>query len=210
MDRQKAFAYNRKIVQIVTVIGIVLSIMIALAVYRSGYFKGDGEAFRQSLEAMGGLAPILFILIQVIQVIYPVIPGGVPCLVGHIVFGNALGFTYNFIGITIGSIINFYLARNYGELLVRSFVSDEQYDKYHHWIDQQDRFGKMLFAAFALPGFPDDFLCMVAGLTSMSFKRFMGIYLLSKPLTLYIYTMIMLKGAGFLSDMLNIFVRGGH
>lgn len=207
MDQQKAFTYNRKIVQIVTVLGIIFSCFIAYGVYRSGYFNGNGDAFRQVLEGMGTLAPILFILIQIVQVIYPVIPGGVPCLVGHIVFGNTLGFTYNFIGITIGSIINFYLARNYGELLVRSFVSDQQYDKYYHWINQQDRFEKFLFAAFALPGFPDDFLCMVAGLTTMTFKRFMTIYLLSKPATLYLYTIIMLRGADWLSDTIH-FITG--
>ena len=35
---------------------------------------------------------------------------------------------------------------------------------------------------------PADFLCMLAGLTNMTFKRYMTIIILCKPITLVIYT----------------------
>ncbi|MTV74818.1 TVP38/TMEM64 family protein, partial [Streptococcus pneumoniae] len=35
---------------------------------------------------------------------------------------------------------------------------------------------------------PADFLCMLAALTKMSFKRYMTIIILTKPFTLVVYT----------------------
>ncbi len=40
----------------------------------------------------------------------------------------------------------------------------------------------------AFPVSPDDFLCMLAGLTKMSYKKFILIILICKPITLAAYT----------------------
>lgn len=42
--------------------------------------------------------------------------------------------------------------------------------------------------AILLPGFPDDLLCMIAGLTSMSTRKFMMINILCKPIGLFFYS----------------------
>lgn len=108
-------------------------------------------------------------------------------MVGQIIFSPFWGFFYSFLGITAGSILNFFLARRYGKSLVRAFVSEETYDNYYTRMTKGGRFEVLLAAGFFLPGFPDDFLCMLAGLTDMSFRRFLTIYLVFKPLTLFLY-----------------------
>lgn len=182
----QGIALNRKIVQFLTVVGTVTTLILGIWIYRTGFFEAEGS-FKALLDGMGIYAPLIFLLIQIIQVVYPIIPGGVTVVVAPLVFGPLWGFTYSFIGVLIGSIINFILARKYGKTFVRAFVSEETYRKYYGWLTKGKRFEWLMASAFALPGFPDDFLCMVAGLTKMTMKRFLVIFLLFKPITLYFY-----------------------
>ena len=64
----------------------------------------------------------------------------------------------------LGLLSPFALARRYGETFVKAFVSQETYDKYIGYLDKNNgkSYAMILGAAFALPGFPDDFLCMVS------------------------------------------------
>ena len=39
-----------------------------------------------------------------IQVIYPIVPGGMTSVIGYLAFGPIWGFVYNFTGIFIGSL----------------------------------------------------------------------------------------------------------
>lgn len=177
---------NRNIIRGLTVVGLILTIFLAVYIYRIGY-SVIMENIQEFLVKVGPWGPLIFIVIQLGQVMYPVIPGGLSLVVGQLIFGHAWGFLYSFIGVTLGSMINFYLARKFGKTFVRAFVMEETYEKYYAWITKGKRFEIMLGTAFALPGFPDDFLCMIAGLTNMTFKRFMFIYFIFKPITLYIY-----------------------
>lgn len=166
-------------------------------------FFAVGGTFQAYLVKLGILAPCLFILIQIVQVVYPVIPGGLTCVLGHVVFGPFLGFIYNTVGIFIGSLISFMLARKYGAQFAKIFVSDDTYNKYIPCLDKGKYFERFLAAAFILPGFPDDFLCMVAGLGKMSLRKFTAIFLLAKPVTLYIYTVLTYQGFQLVGQVLQ-------
>ena len=135
---------------------------------------------------------MIFILIQITQVVYPIILGP-NCVIGHIVFGPFYGWVYNFVGIMIGSCINFWLARRYGETLAKAFVDDDTYNKYIGYLDKGKHFERFFFGALVLPGFPDDFM-YGSRLSHMTFKKFVAICLIAKPVTLYVYTVIAAEG----------------
>lgn len=164
----------------------MLTFFLVLFIYRIGYDELL-EEIQSWLIAVGVWGPLLFIVIQLGQVVYPVIPAGITLVVGQLIFGHVFGYLYSFIGVTGGSILNFFLARRFGKTFARAFVSEKTYQKYMAALTKGKRFEYLMATAFALPGFPDDFLCMLAGLTKMTFKRFMIIYLIFKPLTLYLY-----------------------
>lgn len=181
---------NRQIIQYATLVGIALTLVIFFLIKSNPSYFAIGGGFQLLLTSLGIWGPIFFMMIQIIQVVYPVIPGGLTSIVGHALFGPLYGFIYNFIGIFIGSILSFLLARRYGEIFVKSFVSQETYDKYIGYLDRGKTFERFLAAAFVLPGLPDDFFCMVAGLSKLSLKRFIIIAALTKPVTLYLYSAI--------------------
>lgn len=194
---------HKQTIQILTAFGIALFLLFLAYFQQHPNFFAVGGTFQAYLVKLGILAPCLFILIQIVQVVYPVIPGGLTCVLGHVVFGPFLGFIYNTVGIFIGSLVSFMLARKYGAQFAKIFVSDDTYNKYIPCLDKGKYFERFLAAAFILPGFPDDFLCMVAGLGKMSLRKFTAIFLLAKPVTLYIYTVLTYQGFQLVGQVLQ-------
>ena len=78
--------------------------------------------------------------------------------------------------------------RMYGPKFVQSMVSQKTYDKYINWLNEGKRFDRFFIFMMIWPISPADFLCMLAGLANMTFKRYMTIIILCKPITLVIYT----------------------
>lgn len=146
------------------------------------------ELLQLYLKRLGWTAPLGFILIQIIQVVIPVIPGGISSAIGIIFFGPMLGFVYNCVGLLIGSYIVFKLVKLYGKSFILKVTDEKTYDKYIGWLDQGRKFEIFFSIAILLPGFPDDLLCMIAGLTNMSMKKYMLINILCKPVGLFFYS----------------------
>lgn len=194
---------NKLIIQSVTAVGLLLSLYLFYLIKVNPDYFAVGGGFHDFLSSLGFWGPVCFILVQIIQVVYPVIPGGLTCIIGHVLFGPLYGFIYNFSGIFVGSVLSFLLARRFGETFVKSFVSQATYEKYIGHINRGKFFERFLAAAFVLPGFPDDFLCMVAGLSKMSLKKFSLITLISKPATLYLYTVIGYHGIQVLYQLIR-------
>ena len=144
------------------------------------------EAF---LQPFGLWAPAIFILIQIVQVVIPILPGGISCLGGVVLFGAGWGFVYNYVGICIGSLVAFLLAKQYGRPLVESLVSRSSYEKYSRWLENGKKFDRFFAAAIFFPVAPDDLLCYLAGLTKMSVKKFTAIIVLGKPASIALYSM---------------------
>ena len=118
------------------------------------------------------------------------LPGFLGCIVGAGMFGAAGGFWCNYIGISIGSIIAFLLARRFGVELVRLMIPMEKYQKWVDWVNTKKSYTVVLFLAILLPLAPDDFLCYFSGLTGMSARRFTWIIVLGKPLCILAYCVV--------------------
>ena len=195
-------AASRKLINFISIIGLVISIGLTIYFINLGVFK-DLNSLRGLVGESIILGPIIFILIQILQVVIPIIPGGISTAAGVLIFGPYAGFIYNYVGICIGSIIIFLLGRRYGKPFILSMVSDKTYNKYVGWLDNQNRFEKLFALAIFLPVAPDDALCLMAGLTNISVKKYTWIILLAKPLSIFLYSMALIYGGHFLSGLLG-------
>ena len=138
-------------------------------------------------------------VLQIIQIIIPIIPAAITCSVGVLVFGPVYGFIYNYVAIVIGSFLAFLLARRFGVPLIRSLTSDKTYEKYANWLDRgQAKFDKLFTLAIFLPFAPDDLLCMLAGVSRMPAKKCLLILIVCKPLFLIPYSLGVQGLAGLL------------
>lgn len=190
----------KRILHIITALGVIAMTAFVVYGFRTGLFQ-DKKAMEAFVQQGGIWGPVLFVLIQIVQVVIPIIPGGISCAAGVILFGAWQGFFYNYIGIVIGSLINFYLARRYGQCFVKFFVKEETYDKYTKWLDKGKKFDKFFALAIFFPVAPDDFLCMLAGLTKMSWKKFSAIILLGKPASIALYSMALVYAGSWITRL---------
>lgn len=175
-------------INILTILGTILLILFIVYGIESKIFTSP-DALKIFLERLGILGPIIFIIIQIVQVVIPVIPGGISTAVGVLVFGPVYGFIYNYFSIVLGSIIVFLISKKYGMKVIKRIFKQETIDKYIGWLDKKDTFDKLFAFAIFMPVAPDDFLCYLAGITKMSLKRFTLILIVCKPATILAYSL---------------------
>ena len=185
-----------QIFNIVGAVLLILGIILGFIGYHKGYFNSL-DSFRDLILAKGSWVPLVFMGIQIIQIIVPVIPGGLTCVAGVVIFGAFWGFIYNYISICLGSIIVFFISRTFGRSIVLRIFGEDLYNKYRGKL-KEDRYDKFFALAILLPVAPDDFLCYLAGLTEMSARKFILIILLCKPLSIFAYSMAWALGLDFL------------
>ena len=159
--------FLQKFINWSSIIGAVGTVIFCIWAYYAGILQSK-ETLSAFIKQAGFWGPPLFIFLQILQTVVPIIPGALTSVAGVFIYGHIIGTIYNYVGIIIGCAIIFYLARTYGPAFFQSVVSKRTYDKYICWLDEGNR--------------------MLAALTKMTFKKYMIIIVLCKPITLVIYT----------------------
>ncbi|MEN6508266.1 MAG: TVP38/TMEM64 family protein [Smithella sp.] len=106
---------------------------------------------------------LVFIAIQIIQVVIAVIPGEISGFIGGYLYGPLWGTIYSTIGLTLGSWLAFMLARFFGEPLLEKAVTKEVFEKFDHFMEHKGLL--VSFLLFLIPGFPKDYLCYIMGVS---------------------------------------------
>lgn len=194
---------KRKLVRITTILGLIITIILAIVVAKSGYFK-TGGGFEILLKKSGIFAGIIFIIVEIMQTVYPIIPFGLTNTIGGLVFGLLVGGIYNIIAIYIGSYINFILGKKYGKNLILAFVDEKTYSKYESALNDKEKFKKILAFGFLFPIFPDDIACMIAGTSNLTKKEFMKIVIIFRPLSVILFTIVTSKTALLIFKILGM------
>ncbi|MBW4080600.1 TVP38/TMEM64 family protein [Paenibacillus sp. S150] len=174
-------------VNVLSTAGLPGIIALCIYGYKAGLFTSF-ETLRTLMDQTGFWGPLVFILIQIIQVVLPILPGGISCAYGVLLFGAAYGFLYNYAGIVMGSVIAFLLSRQLGKPFIRKITPGRIYQKYIGWLDKSAWFEKLFALGIFLPGAPDDLLCMLAGVSGMKLHKFIIILILCKPGALFLYS----------------------
>lgn len=156
--------------------------------WRSGVLTSQ-DSMQSFVSQAGALGVLLFIIFQIVQVVIPILPGGLGCLAGVLLFGPLLGFFSNYVGICIGSMLAFAIAKAYGRPLLPILFPTSIIQKYEHWTNPQSPFAKWFALAIFLPVAPDDFLCYLAGTTAMKWWQFCAIIWLCKPFAIALYSL---------------------
>lgn len=128
------------------------------------------EQLRLYLESWGVWAPLVFIVLQALQVVIAPIPGELTGVVGGFVFGTWASLIYSTVGLTVGSVMAFFASRIIGLPFVKLCVCDETLDKFHFVTERRGLIGSLIF--FIIPGFPKDIFCYLLGMSPMGFVSF--------------------------------------
>ena len=166
-----------------TLLNIVATLVLVsyIALYYSGVLEkiNNVEELRKFVKESGQWGILVLFGLTLLQVVVLPIPAAVTILIGVLMYGSTVSFIFSTLGTIAGSIICFLLGKFFGYRVVAWIIGDEKAKKYADFINEK---GKIPFIVMLLfPFFPDDILCMAAGLTKMTFKFFIITVVLTRP-----------------------------
>jgi uncharacterized membrane protein YdjX (TVP38/TMEM64 family) len=130
----------------------------------------DFQAIRQQVISYGIFSPLIFICLTAVSNILPSIAALPLWLIGVSLFGFP-GYLYILVSNTLGSSINYYLARRWGRLVLQKVVGAEglrQVDKLAQLISPQT-----IFLLRLVGGSLSDYLSYAAGLMQIGFRVYL-------------------------------------
>jgi len=131
----------------------------------------DRELLREVVRAHPYLGPFLFVLLQALQVVIAPIPGEVTGFVAGFLFGGFWGFFLSTLGLFLGSMIAFLLARALKSHFLRRYENHPFYLKVMKLFLKYGHYGT--FFLYLFPGFPKDLLSYLLGLMPISLRAFL-------------------------------------
>lgn len=149
--------------------------------FHSGFFQAARslDDLRAYIVRFAPYSHLLFFLLQFLSVVLAPIPSNITAAAGGVLFGTWPAFLLTFGAVTAGSLLVFWMARMLGRDFADKVVSQKLSEKYQTVL--RVKAPVFLTLAFLFPFFPDDILCILAGLTELSFCRFALIVLLARP-----------------------------
>lgn len=163
------------------VAALLLTVGGAVFLWRTGFFAAATslEGIQGYIEAFSPYSQWVFFLVQLASVIIAPIPSNITAAGGALLFGVWQSFLLTWLAVALGSVVVFALARSLGQAFAGRFVSEKVSDRYLDVIKRKrDVF---LCLVFLFPFFPDDLICILAGLTDIGYLRFFLIVLLFRP-----------------------------
>ncbi|MBI4692086.1 MAG: TVP38/TMEM64 family protein [Candidatus Terrybacteria bacterium] len=129
------------------------------------------EFLTQLFSGNAFIAPVLFTIIRSLAIVFPPIPGIAIDIPGILVFGWLLSFIYAEIGIMLGAMIAFWIARKFREPLVKKFIPLQRLHEWENKLSENQKFWALV--AVRLPTNPlFDYISYAAGLTRISSIKF--------------------------------------
>ncbi len=164
--------------------------------YAFGLFEffTDRQKLVELIQEHRGYAELIFIGLQVLQVIAAPVPGEVTGVAGGVLFGTFRGIVLSTTGLALGSWLAFTLARLLGRPIVEVVVRPETINRYDYVMKHKGLF--LAFLMFLIPGFPKDILCYILGLGHMRQRDFLVISTTGRLLG----TTLLTIGGTFLRD----------
>lgn len=160
-------------------VALILAILIAIIVlwiYREPigaslrWFSNLDEV-TESIRGYGLRGPVILFLLFILQAFLAFIPGQALMISSGIIYGFFGGFLLTWTSLVLGGQIAFWLSRKFGRPFAEKWIAAETLTRW----DKSAAGQGMAFYVITLvmPFVPNDAMCYVAGLGSMSSKRFL-------------------------------------
>lgn len=131
------------------------------------------------VKSLGPLGWLLFIILQVLQVVVALIPGEPIEILSGILFGTFGGLLLCLLGLLIGTVIVYYLIKLVGKPLLDVIIPEEKI-KNLKFLQDQKKLESLVFILFFIPGTPKDVLTYFVPLTKIKPLHFFVIATLAR------------------------------
>ncbi|WP_233221105.1 TVP38/TMEM64 family protein [Chlorogloea sp. CCALA 695] len=160
---------QRKIIKILELTLIVLLIAGAIwLINRVGI-----EQIRNNVAQLGVWTPFIIMLLRLICIVVPVLPGTPYAILAGALFGFAQGLVIIAITDFLACSVNFFIARRYGRGVVQRFVGKRFMDKLDLW-SKKYLGGNFFLLTGAMMSIFFDYISYGAGLCRVPWQRFIS------------------------------------
>ncbi len=135
-------------------------------------FIEDPQSLSVWIDGAGILGPIVFMLLNMAQVLLAIIPGGPFEVAAGALFGPWAGTLMCDVAMTAGGMMTFFFVRKFGMKFIELFVDREEIESVK-FLHTNERYTSLLFLFFLLPGTPKDLMCYVVGLTDIKWTSWL-------------------------------------
>ena len=175
---------NKKVLKIVATIVIFVGLVIGVFFLLKHLGVTDKESLQAIISKTGAWGPIVFLLLQiVVTTLLSVIPGTsfTFLILAGLMFENVwVAISLSLVGVWASSILMFFIGDSLGEKVAVKLVGKESLSKAQDLIDTKTKVYLPLM--FLFPFFPDDGVCLAAGLTKLKYRYFIPIVLIFRSI----------------------------
>lgn len=138
----------------------------------------DPQILKNTIENFYPFSELVFIGLQILQVVFFVIPGEIFQITSGYVFGPLYGFFLCIIGSFIGGTINFYIGRFAGRTYVENLIAEkhtkifQKIEAFNGKPDFEKRISRDIFFLYLIPGMPKDVLGYFCGVTEVHYIHY--------------------------------------
>ncbi len=189
----KNYKLIQRLIHVISAVVFVTSCLFVFWLYRHGYLTNQ-EKLQLLIGQDKVFGAIFFTLLQMVQVVVPIVPISLTMVLAVMTFHPAIGVLTSCIGIILGSIILFLLTRWYGKRFCLLFIKEATFEKYEKLVATHKSFTIIFILCMLSPFAPADLLVMLASLSGMPFKTFVKIIVLCKPISIIGHILILFFG----------------
>lgn len=135
-------------------------------------FVENPDSLALWIESAGMWGPIIFMLLNAIQVLLAIIPGGPFEVAAGALFGPLAGTLLCDVAMTAGGMITFFFVRKFGMKFIELFIDKKEIESVK-FLHSNKKSTTLLFLFFLLPGTPKDLMCYVVGLTDIKWTTWL-------------------------------------
>lgn len=132
-------------------------------------FLSDAEALRSWIARLGLIGPLAVVGLLAANVVASPVPGGPILIAGGAAYGPFWGTVYGLVGIELGSLMAFLLARVLGAEAVRRWIGDQAMRRLE---GSETTLLTIVFVSRLIPIISFDVVSYAAGLTPLRLWRF--------------------------------------
>ncbi|MGD1873517.1 MAG: TVP38/TMEM64 family protein [Mastigocoleus sp.] len=183
----------KKIFLLIAFVGIFYTAMVLI-------LKNVGlENAQDFIKNTGVWAPIVFIFICAVSLIFAPLSGSSIFITGGILFGKQVGFIFSFIATIIGCSINFWISRKLGRKIVNRFVGENNLTELDNFINRFNSRRSIIYMILIMP-ISQDIISYAIGLTKINYWNFLIALIISATVVISAYIYI---GTSLLEGLIN-------
>lgn len=162
---------------IINVIGVILflAVCVLLVLIIAPNFTeyiNDPLKFKEYINENKVIGIVIFLFIQILQILVSIIPGEMIEIAAGITFGWFIGLVLCLLGVSIASTLIFLTCKKFGKPYIDKLVGKGKLKKFDI-LNNSDKRDSIIFLVFLIPGVPKDLLIYAASFFDISLKKFL-------------------------------------